>query len=225
MTAVTVGIPVLGRPARVAPLLESLLGSLAAVPLRPLFLVSPGDDAELDAVLATGVEHIVVPWEPGLADFARKHNLGFRATQDEWYFVGADDLRFHPGWADRALDVAAETDACVVGTNDLGNAEVRAGRHATHMLVNRDYLACEPVVGRPGEVLCELYGHECCDNELVETAMARGTYAHADDSIVEHLHPFWGKGDEDATYRKGRETSGADRNLLQSRRPLWRRLR
>jgi len=37
------------------------------------------------------------------------------------------------------------------------------------------------------------YWHEGCDVEFAATARSRGTYAFAADSIVEHLHPLWGK--------------------------------
>jgi hypothetical protein len=35
--------------------------------------------------------------------------------------------------------------------------------------------------------------------------MTRGVYAHAFDSIVEHLHPMVGKAEDDDTYRLGRQ--------------------
>jgi hypothetical protein len=215
---------VLARPHRVRPLLESLLASQEDTELRPVFIASPGDQPEIDAVRETGAELMIVDWEPGSGDFARKHNALVRAVESDWYFVGADDLAFHPGWAEEALRVQAETEACVIGTNDLGNPTVRTGIHATHMLICRDYLKCNPVVDAPGLLFCEEYDHACCDNELVETAQWRGTYAHAHDSVVEHLHPFWGKSARDLTYDKGLARSMEDRTLYSSRRHLWTRV-
>jgi hypothetical protein len=36
-------------------------------------------------------------------------------------------------------------------------------------------------------------------------------------SIVEHLHPYWNKADDDDIYRKGRETMDADRVTFEAR--------
>ncbi len=221
MTTITIGVPVLNRPANAASTAESAAASAANIRLHLLFIVSPGDEEELAAVRETGADYLVVPWEAGPGDFARKHNYAIRKTSERFYFVGADDLLFHPGWAEHALAVQQETQACVIGTNDLGNPTVKAGQHATHMLVHRGYLKCNPVADAPGQLFCELYDHACCDNELVETARARGTFAFAAASRVEHLHPFWGKAVTDATYEKGLARSAQDRALLNSRRRLW----
>jgi hypothetical protein len=72
-------------------------------------------------------------------------------------------------------------------------------------------------------VVHEGYSHQWVDTELVETAMARGQWAFAKDSHVEHLHPFWHKGEMDATYEKALSTTRFDHRLYGQRRALWHR--
>lgn len=220
---VAVLIPVLGRPDRVEPLLASLTSSQGVVRAEPLFLVSPGDYGELRAVDGHDVAYEVVPWRSGPGDYARKINWGFRLTDTPWVFCAADDLRFHPGWADEALEAAARTGAQVVGTDDLGNDRVTSGRHATHSLVARRYVDATGATGdaTPGVVLHEGYDHNWVDDELVGVARHRGVFAFAARSKVEHLHPHWRKSRMDATYRKGLRRFDADRKLNQERAHLW----
>lgn len=218
--SVAILIPVLNRPGRVRPLLESIEESSRFVELRPVFIVSHGDEPEKRALLEEGFDWITLDDDPGPGDYAKKINLGVVSTRDEFVFFAADDLRFYPGWIERALACHLETGACVVGTNDLGNHEVVAGRHSTHTLVHRDYMECG-VIDDPDRVLCEKYAHNWVDAEFVATAQARETYWSARDSIVEHLHPLWRKAETDTTYERGQEHFETDRRLFTQRRQLW----
>lgn len=218
MTSVAVLIPVLNRPEAAA----AVAGSVRASDARatPVFLCNTTDTEEILACAATGEQTIIVPWEPGPGDWARKLNLGFKAVQDEWVLLGADDLRFHPGWFDAALLIHSRSNACVIGTNDLGNARVQRGQHSTHPLVHRDYLDCG-TADADGLLLHEGYVHQFVDDEFVQTAQVRRTFAFARDAHVEHLHPDWGKGEWDGTYQRGKDGFEADRVLYNQRKNLW----
>lgn len=231
MTSVAVLIPVLGRPERVRPVFDSLVASDPRA--DPWFLCSPDDAEEIAALeaipkdewVSSGLRRVIVGWPPGHADYARKMNLGYELARTDgydWVFLGADDLIFHPEWLDRCLRVWERTYACVIGTNDLGNARVIAGHHSTHTLVHTDYLECGGVADDPTRILCEAYDHNFVDDEFVQTAMARGTYAHAHYAMVEHLHPNWAKGQEDETYRKGVRRFADDQKIFARRRSLFR---
>ncbi len=50
-----------------------------------------------------------------------------------------------------------------------------------------------------------------------EVAKQRRTFATALGSVVEHLHPIWGKGDDDPVYRKGQKFSAEDGKLFRAR--------
>jgi hypothetical protein len=222
VTSCSVLIPVLGRPERVAVTVASLAASLGLIPADPVFVCSPEDIVEISAVIAAGHVPLIARFACGPGDYARKMNLGFDATGTDWVFLAADDLNFHQGWLDRAVMRHQRTGACVIGTNDLGNSRTIAGYHSTHTLVHRDYLGCGGTADDPTRLLHEGYDHQFVDDEFVQTAISRGTYAHAQDSIVEHLHPDWGKGTRDATYEKGAAGFTRDRALYNERRQLWR---
>lgn len=226
---VAVIVPVLRRPNAAEPLARSLAESLSdKVRARLIFVCSPGDDDEIAACIDVCQKYdeilqptgIVTAWEPGPGDYARKINLGYRSTDEQWIFTGADDLRFYARWADNALATATLSTG-VIGTNDLGNGLVIQGRHSTHSLVRRTYADHFGVIDQPGAIYFEGYDHQYCDNELVETALHRNAFAAAPASIVEHLHPIWRKAPNDPVYDRGQSGRLADKALYESRRPLW----
>jgi len=106
----------------------------------------------------------------------------------------------------------------VVGTNDLHSPAVQTGKHATHILFARSYIEeCGGTFDGTGAVFCEQYDHQFVDNEFIATAKARGEWSFARDSVVEHLHPVWGKASWDATYEKAFRATAADTRLFTAR--------
>jgi hypothetical protein len=210
VTAVIV-VPVLGRPERIGPLVDSIRDTTDS---RILFVCSPDDQDATVACNQTGEDVIVVPWQPGRADFARKTNLAYRESTEDWIFCGATDLRFRRRWLDYAAAVGERSGAGVVGTQDMGNALVKRGKHATHPLIRRTYI--EEYGGTfdgTGEIYSEQYDHQYVDLELVEVAKLRDQWAFAKQSIVEHMHPNWRKGEWDAVYEKAFAHAREDRGL------------
>jgi hypothetical protein len=229
---VVVLVPVLGRPERAQPLVESLVSSYTGklFGLRALFLVSPSDYEQRNAVAKACYawpDHcniLQVEWEPGPGDYARKINRGWRhecGGPTDFVFLGADDLDFQPGWIEQAVSVQLDTGACVIGTNDLGSPATERGTASTHSLVHVGYTCGTADDPDPGLLLHEGYDHNFVDNEFVATARARGLYAHAPHARVEHLHPIHRKADDDATYAKGQARFAEDRLLFRARKPLW----
>ena len=210
-------IPVLGRPHRVQPTVTSIA---EATPERHrvLFIANRSDDEEIDAVRSVGADLLIVD---GRGTYPEKINAGYAYTDDELLFLAADDLTFHAGWLTAAQAMLSET-VHVVGTNDLGSPRVIDGTHSTHTLVTRTY--CDSpgaTADQPATVLHIGYRHWYCDDELIGVAQHRGVYAHAHDSIVEHLHPFHGKAEKDATYKKGEERKSSDAHQFRRRRAQW----
>lgn len=153
-----------------------------------------------------------------MGSFAEKVNRGYEISKEPWLFLVGDDVKFHKGWLDQAMEVARAWGAAVVGTNDLANPAVLAGEHATHMFIRRDYVV---KVGAswdgPGVVAHEGYRHWYVDNEIIEAAKRDNQWAPALESHVEHLHPLFGKGEMDDVYRIGLEAAEADRALWEQR--------
>jgi hypothetical protein len=187
-----------------------------------IFLLSPNDGAVIDTVLRNGLRAHVVNWRPARSDYSRKMNYGYRASERQWLLLGAQDIRFHPGWDVEALRCALETGRRVIGTNDIGNPEsFRKGSFSTHPLVARSYADEMGTVDGPGALVAEVYDHNWVDRELAETAAHRGEWFFCRRSVVEHLHPHWGKAVMDSTYHKGLRNFGRDRRIYQERRRLW----
>lgn len=211
--SVAILVPVLRRPHRVQPLLDSIKAATSQ-PWRALFICDPYDLKEQEAVQAAGGRFLIVS-----GNYAQKINTAVKATSDPLLFLGADDLHFHPGWLEAAQALLSDTIG-VVGTNDLGNRRVMAGDHSTHSLVTRWY-AQLGTIDEPDKVLHEGYPHEFVDDEFIATAKKRGAFAHASDSIVEHLHPLWGKAPTDELYDGHAMRMRRGRRIYARRQPLW----
>lgn len=206
-------VPVLRRPHNVAPLVASIAYATPP-PFSILFVCDPGDRPEQDAIADAGYPMI----SPG-GNYAAKINAGIVATTEPLIFTGADDLRFHPGWLEAAI-AKLEPGVGVVGTNDLCNARTFDGTHSTHSLVTREY-AQLGTIDELGKLLHEGYPHEFVDDEMIATAKHRGMYAHALDSVVEHLHPQVGKAPMDALYAAQVSRMRVGRRIYRRRQQLW----
>lgn len=218
MSQLVVLVPVLKRPHRVKPLLESLF---AATPGKPhvLFITDPDDDEERKQVKAAvsvfeGVEELVVK-----GNYAKKINAGVKATREPLLLFGADDLEFHPGWL-KAAKAKLGKGIGVVATNDLANPRVTAGELATHPLVTRAYTKLG-TIDDPDRVLHEAYRHEYSDREFSETAQFRNAFAYAPDSVVEHLHPLVGKAPTDELYDRIWDRMWQGRRVYARRMSKW----
>ena len=214
-------IPVLGRPQNAQPLVDSIEHA-TTVPHTITFLCSPGDHAQIEACDETSarVLTMTVPRRPG--DFARKINTGFLYGQNEWVFMGADDLRFEPNWDTIALAAAGDR-YHVVGTNDLANASVKRGLFGTHCLIRRRYITEQggSADNEPALALHEGYDHNFVDRELCHLAQHRQCFVFARHSRVKHRHPLWRTAPSDPTYVTALAKFRDDQRLFLSRSHLW----
>jgi hypothetical protein len=211
-------VPVLNRPQNAVKVARSL--EVTKEPYRLLFICSPGDFKQIAACNAIA-ETLIVDWKPGKGDFARKINEGFRRTEQEWIFQGADDVIFGQDWDLHALKQAERKHKRVIGTNDLHNPSVKRGKHSTHTLFARSYIEERPAtVDESDPVFWEGYDHQYTDLEFVEVAKRRGEWAFSRQSFVEHFHPHWGNAERDQTYSKAFRAHGADRQRYVQRMGL-----
>lgn len=210
-------IPVLDRPHKVAPLVESITACTKSEHAI-FFICSRDDEPEIAAVREAGLEPLVYHSAPGRGDFAKKINWAFEQTSGEWFFQGADDIRFRPGWDVQALVIARRARCSVIGTNDMHNPAVRRHQHSTHTLIRRSYIEEQGgTFDGSGRVFHEGYDHQYVDNEFIALAKKRGEFAFASRSLVEHFHPHWGNATMDATYLKATRKTMQDRRLFRER--------
>lgn len=210
-------IPTYGRADRLAQVAANV-HEATTVEHRVVFVI---EDADLEATrhLTDTADVIVNEHTP---NYAGAIQTGYEHTTGEYLFCGSDDLRFHPGWAEAALELF-DGWAGVVGTNDLINPYVCAGLHATHSLVARWYIdeIGGTVDGGPGTFLPQCYDHNYTDTEFIGTAKMRARFRPCLASVVEHLHHGSGKSAHDATYERGDRRFAEDSALYDERRDLW----
>lgn len=239
MTAdVVVVVPVLGRPEHAERFMESFRANTPEGRAVVLAVLSPDDPvpeplwmATMRAWVESGA-HVDFLGNKGTT-FAAKVNYAhgflrkpFGEIKDpSWLLLVGSDVVFHPGWLEQVLMTAELSGAKLIATNDLGNAKVMAGEHATHPLINRAYV---DEVGSswdgPGVVVHEGYRHNFCDNEYSQAAVDRGVFAYSQRSIVEHLHPAWGGAPSDEVYELGQRSFDADHRLFLKRRAIYGRI-
>jgi hypothetical protein len=224
VSEIAVLVPVLGRPERARKLVHNIFEASSEY-RRVLFLCSPRDREQVAACKRTQADWVRVEWDAGPGDFAKKINRGLELTEEPFVFCAADDLTFQPGWDVHALRVAEETGAGVIGTWDGANPKTMKGEHSTHSLVRRSYAEdTGGTVDGTGAIYCELYDHQCVDNELIEVAQARGQWAFAQRSHVLHHHPIFDRSVVmDETYRKALAKGKEDIALFLHRRRMWSR--
>jgi hypothetical protein len=223
---VAVIVPVAKRD-NALPFLESLMTSITEEQRERItvyVMTDAGDSATQNAWMQWDVypyprQHVDAHhYLRDMGSFAEKVNRGYGISTEPWLFLVGDDVRFHKGWLDQAMEVAHITGKAVIGTNDLGNPAVQAGQHATHMFIRRDYIDIEGASwDGPGLVCHEGYRHWYVDNEIIEAAKQHDEWAPCLASHVEHLHPLFGKGEQDEVYRIGQAAAETDQALWQSR--------
>ena len=225
MTDLSILIPALRRPENAARQVDDI-DAVTEGDYEIVFITTAGDIAQQRAVddlrahEHPRVRHLTI--NPNtVGDYAKKINFAVRNTTSRWLFTGADDLHFHPGWFDAAVLASTSTGCRVVGTQDMGNRRVLTGEHSTHSLVDRSYVDELGTIDEPSKMLHEGYVHEFVDDEFVETARMRGEFVFAFRSIVEHLHPLWGKAPSDRLYDDHRRRMALGRRVYTKRRPMW----
>lgn len=222
-------VPTLGRPQKMRPLAENVAAA-TGMAAQTMFVTEAEDEAScLEASSLQGADLATWCINSRKHTFAGAFNHGYRtalarAIPFSHVFVGADDVHFSQDWDSPALAALARDPALrVSGTNDLHNQGVLAGQMATHYLIDRRYI--DEVGGvadeLPGMVQCEAYAHNYTDTEFYETAVARGVWTPCLESVVEHCHPVWGRGQWDEGYAKSQGGMGADSMIFATRRHLW----
>lgn len=144
--------------------------------------------------------------------YAKRINMMFRKTKEDFVFTASNDIVFEKGWDTELLKKMSIPGAGVVASNDLFNP------NGTNFLVSRSYInsvggTFDDEVG----VVFHEYIHNFCDTELVTKAKIRSAYQFADLSIVEHNHPLAKKAEDDWVYKKGQESFEKDRDTFNRR--------
>jgi glycosyltransferase involved in cell wall biosynthesis len=216
-------IPTLGRHLALAPLAANLLNTTPPDSFRAVFVADEAD-AETRGVLNDICYPDSPRWLQIVEDgsYPHKINAAYHATQGDLVLPTADDVVFHDGWLDAAVNALRDPSVQVVGTDDLSPVTEKR-KLATMPILRRSYVEHPGASwGEPGGVFHEGYHHSFVDRELWELAIHRGVAAWADGCVIEHLHPSFGKREVDETDRKGNLSNwDEDEALFLSRREQW----
>lgn len=219
MSEIAILVPTLGRADALAPLFDSVRATTPDDAYRLVFVADHADEPTHRAILA--LPHCPqVDLAVSDGTYPQKINAGYRACDERLILPTADDVVFHSGWLEAALDAFGSAIE-VVGTNDLTPATAK-GKHATMPIVTRDYIEYGAVWGEPGILFHEGYHHNFVERELNELAKSRGVWTFAANSIIEHRHPSWGTAEVDDTYRRGAMSNWEhDSALFDGRSKRW----
>jgi glycosyltransferase involved in cell wall biosynthesis len=214
---VAVLIPTLGRPHKLKENVDNLFSVTGRDEIDIVFIIEPDDEASLKA--AEQLECLIVLNER-TKNYAGAINTAVNVLDHRYFYAAADDFNFHPNWLPPLLEKSKQYG--IVGSDDLGNPNVKAGNFAVSYLVSRWYIpyAC---IGYPDCLVYEGYKHNYTDTELSQTAIHRGQYYFCAESVVEHMHPAWGKAGFDKTYERSLDQSLMDIDDAEFRRRsgLW----
>jgi glycosyltransferase involved in cell wall biosynthesis len=212
-------IPTLGRAYVLLRLIHSVRFATPVGRYEMIFVVDADDENTHRVLHAVPEGDVRIVVSDGT--YPEKTNAGYRASEGELILPTADDVRFYQDWYWHAL-IEFQAGADVVGTNDLSPA-TEAGENVTMPIIRRAYIE-DPgcVYADPGIVFHEGYHHNFVETEVWEFAVHRGVARFARDSIIEHLHPDWGKRELDATDEKGMRSGWEeDQALFHERSTAW----
>ena len=208
MIKVSVVMPSRGRSQQLRGCIEQLQ---LVSPEVETIVVADTDDAKTCAVAEDLNCKLIVITNQGDSGTSHCWNVGAAAASGEAFVLGADDLKFHPGWLEASLYGLAQLNMVgMVGFNDLSPS---AGDLATHYMVSKSYAANE----WGGVLAIPSYKHLWLDTEATTRARRDKCYYYAEDAIVEHLHWLWGKAENDEIYQFGQQSYGAGEETFNRR--------
>ncbi len=219
-------VPVHHRPESAEPFLDSLNDTTFAR-IGLYVVTSPGDDetkmAWLNGMVKRTFQGEVMDSNdesyPLKVEATYRHLRSLGKESPRFILLVGDDVRFHSGWYKAFVDAAAANpNAGLISTNDMGNLYVMRGTHATHPIFRVSYIETKGASwDGPGTIVHTGYRHSWCDEEWSVKAIHDGAFVYVPDCKIEHLHPTWNKGTQDATYQIARDHIMDDHDLYQRR--------
>ena len=193
-------------------MLESLKTTTQGFELEVIALI---DDDNESVKIALGFGCLVNPSnvKRGAIDC---WNIGLKMCHGDLIVPAGDDQIFHDNWLKYAIESHIEklNSSGVVGMNDLaynGNTQL-----ATMILFDRQY--CKDHMG--GVIAPPVYNYYCVDSEINAKAKSLNKFYWDERSIIEHLHPAFGKRepDEHDKYREEKNFMELDNKIFDDRK-------
>lgn len=211
---IAVLLPSAYRPQQLVNCINSLKTDPEPWPVCDVFVSLVSDDpSSIRAIMDWPVEiEIRTPEQYRRGAIWAWNQLLIPAYDYELFVLGADDLVFGPGWAQRAVAALDRLGGSgLVGFNDLSSDGLL---YAAHWLASRDFI----VNDLGGVMYPQMYKSWWCDREVTDVAQRANKYIWAKDAIVEHFNYTFGKSKVDQTYRDAITNYQADEQLYYDRR-------
>lgn len=215
---VAVLLPSTGRPAQMHERVSDLLSHdrPKGVTLLVWLAVPEDDDKTQEAAdtLFARSPGLKLTTRPPDTTAVQGWNQAFvHAYQDgaDWFVLGADDIKWHPGWLEAALSLAEKSGAQVIGLHD---GHTNLNHYGAHYMVHREFV--EKELG--WVFIPPMYSSWWFDREVCEKAAGLGLYAPCWEALAEHTHPDWSTAAMDATYEKGYALHEIDRTIYEARK-------
>lgn len=217
-------VPTLGRHTALQPLAANIINTTPKDSYRVVFVVDRADTDTRNALAEICVFQTAFGCVIQDGTYPEKINAAYRASDGDLVLPTADDVVFHDGWLHAAVNALSDPSVQVLGTDDLSPATANRD-HATMPIFRRSYIEDPGAVwGERGTVFSESYAHNFCETETWQLALHRGVTGWAEDCVIEHLHPAWGKRETDDTDRTGNlQGWDEDEALFRGRQRQWSR--
>lgn len=201
MPEITIIVPTRGRPASIAPILESWRETGAFSDGAELLLVIDSNDphrewyrAEIEGApeYGEGVScSIESTWRPLVPKLNRVAVVEASLSNRPIGFMGDDHRPRTPGWAGQYISVLKEMGTGVISCPD----GFRKDDLPTQWAMTAD------IVRSLGRMVPARVEHMYCDNSVRDLATSAGCYRWVASLLIEHLHPLAGKAEWDQGYR------------------------
>lgn len=211
--AIAIYIPTLGRDDKLPDLVENIHKTTNNDAWYHIYFIC---EKGHDAAKKLEGKHVTV-FTGDFGSPAKAVNYAFTKTSEPYFIFANDDFKFHQNWAFNALSKMTDG-ISVVAINDGDPRQTT--QWGTITLVKRSYIDDPGGTENKGEVFHEGYKHNFVDTEFWQRAAARRVVEIAKDSLIEHLHPAFGKGDADGGYQKSGDTMAQDSELF-AQRKTW----
>lgn len=220
---VSILLPTLGRPEKVYGLVENVRDATGGWPWQLVFAIDRRDVTTWKALLkaVTLAPEGAVGAVAADGTYPVKTNAAYRFSSAPFVLPTADDVIFQAGWLDPIVAAFQDRAVQVVGTNDL--SPMSNATHATMPVIRRSYIEDEGCSwDEPGLVFHEGYRHNFVETEICALAVQRGVWRYEPESVIEHLHPVWGKREADETDAVGNQAGFAeDQRVHEARKLEW----
>lgn len=191
---VSVLLATTGRPEMAVECLRSILNTKGSHEVQ--FVVAIDNDPDTLRFVSDVLreEERSISYSEGYRGCSKAWNDALFLATGELIVLAADDLIFHLGWLDAALEKMSELPegGGLVGFNDT---QLDGNELATHYMMTRWFI--DNCLG--GKVAWDVYKHSFNDCEINERAKRAGRFIYAPEAVVEHRHWIFGTRSQDQT--------------------------